>query len=139
MAVPTLDLATEKGGLRPYGKGGGRQTTSLKLIAADSSEYVFRSVDKDVTKILPPELRNSFAADVLRDITATAQPVLGAGHGLPARPNGYPARPARACFACPTTSSWAPTANNTPACSAPSKTAPKTPSPTWPALAGPMK
>ena len=74
VAVPTLDLNTEKGGLRPYGKGGGRQTTSLKLIAADSSEYVFRSVDKDVTRILPPELRNSVAADVLRDITATANP-----------------------------------------------------------------
>ena len=74
VAVPTLDLRTEKGGLRPYGKGGGRQTTSLKLIAADSAEYVFRSVDKDVTKILPPELRSSFAADLLRDITATANP-----------------------------------------------------------------
>jgi hypothetical protein len=74
VTVPTLDLGREKGGLRPTGKGGGRQTTSLKLIAADSAEYVFRSVDKDVTKILPPELRNSFAADVLRDITATANP-----------------------------------------------------------------
>ncbi|MCC2545187.1 hypothetical protein LJY25_01910 [Hymenobacter sp. BT175] len=72
--VKTLDLATEKGGLRPFGKGGGRQTTSLKLIAADSSEYVFRSVDKDVTRILPPELRRSIAADVLRDITPTAHP-----------------------------------------------------------------
>ncbi|SHI83400.1 hypothetical protein SAMN02745146_1650 [Hymenobacter daecheongensis DSM 21074] len=72
--VKTLDLATEKGGLRIFGKGGGRQTTSVKLIAADSSEYVFRSVDKDVTKILPPELRNSVAADVLRDITPTAHP-----------------------------------------------------------------
>jgi hypothetical protein len=74
VSVPTLDLSTEKGGLRAFGKGGGRQTTSLKLIAADSSEYVFRSVDKDVTRILPPELRNSVAADVLRDITATANP-----------------------------------------------------------------
>lgn len=74
VAVPTLDLTSEKGGLRPFGKGGGRQTTSLKLIAADSAEYVFRSVDKDVTRILPPELRNSVAADVLRDITATAHP-----------------------------------------------------------------
>ncbi|WP_310391784.1 hypothetical protein [Hymenobacter sp.] len=74
VAVPTLNLAAEKGGLRPTGKGGGRQTTSLKLIAADSSEYVFRSVDKDVTKILPPELRNSVASDILRDVTATANP-----------------------------------------------------------------
>ncbi|WP_201981774.1 BamA/TamA family outer membrane protein [Hymenobacter rubidus] len=74
VTVPTLNLATEKGGLRPTGKGGGRQTTSLKLVAADSSEYVFRSVDKDVTKILPPELRNSIASDILRDVTATANP-----------------------------------------------------------------
>ncbi|SMC00393.1 hypothetical protein SAMN00120144_3900 [Hymenobacter roseosalivarius DSM 11622] len=72
--VPTLNLATEKGRLRPFGRGGGRQTTSLKLIAADSSEYVFRSVDKDVTRILPPELRGSIAADVLRGITPTAHP-----------------------------------------------------------------
>ncbi|MBO0356779.1 hypothetical protein J0X19_02380 [Hymenobacter sp. BT186] len=72
--VRTLNLATEKGGLRPFGRGGGRQTTSLKVIAADSSEYVFRSVDKDVTKILPPELQKSVAADVLRGITPTAHP-----------------------------------------------------------------
>ena len=72
--VKTLNLTTEKGGLRIFGKGGGRQTTSVKLIAADSSEYVFRSVDKDVTRILPPELRTSIAADVLRDITPTAHP-----------------------------------------------------------------
>ena len=35
---------------------------------------MFRSVDKDVTKILPPELRNSIASDILRDVTATANP-----------------------------------------------------------------
>ncbi|MVN75240.1 hypothetical protein GO988_02775 [Hymenobacter sp. HMF4947] len=74
VAVKTLDLNTEKGGLRPFGRGGGRQTTSLKLIAADSTEYVFRSVDKDVTTILPPELRTSFVAPILKDITATANP-----------------------------------------------------------------
>ena len=72
--VKTLDLRTDKGGLRPFGRGGGRQTTSLKLIAADSSEYVFRSVDKDVTGILPPELQRSFVAPILKDITATANP-----------------------------------------------------------------
>ncbi|WP_151089024.1 hypothetical protein [Hymenobacter baengnokdamensis] len=72
--VPTLSLTTEKGGLRPFGRGGGRQTTSLKLIAADSAEYVFRSVDKDVTGILPPELQRSFVSDILKDITATANP-----------------------------------------------------------------
>jgi hypothetical protein len=138
VAVPTLDLRTEKGGLRPYGKGGGRQTTSLKLIAADSAEYVFRSVDKDVTKILPPELRSSFAADLLRDIPPRPTPT-------PTCPSATcstrrtSCTPAPACSGCPTTSSSAPTARSTPACSAPSKTAPKTLSPTCPALAALMK
>lgn len=77
VTVPVLDLGTNRGGLRPTGRGGGRQTTSLKMIAADSSEYTFRSVDKDVTKILPPELRGSVASDVLHDITATANPYSG--------------------------------------------------------------
>lgn len=77
VTVPVLDLRTERGGLRPTGRGGGRQTTSLKMIAADSSEYTFRSVDKDVTRILPPELRGSVAADILRDITPTANPYSG--------------------------------------------------------------
>lgn len=72
--VPTLDLATTKGGLRPFGKGGGRQTTSLKFVGGDSLEYVFRSVDKDLQGALPPELRNTVVANILRDITATSQP-----------------------------------------------------------------
>ena len=72
--VKTLDLRTERGGLQPFGRGGGRQTTSLKFLAADSTEYVFRSVDKDVTSILPPELQRSFATSILKDITTTANP-----------------------------------------------------------------
>ena len=72
--VPTLDLATTHGGLRPLGQGGGRQTTSLKLVGADSLEYVFRSVDKDLQGALPPELRNTVVANILRDVTATSQP-----------------------------------------------------------------
>ncbi|MBT2557510.1 hypothetical protein J7E24_06915 [Hymenobacter sp. ISL-91] len=113
--VRTLDLGTELGGLQPFGRGGGRQTTSLKLIAADSSEYVFRSVDKDVTKILPPELRRSFAADVLRDITPTAHPTR---RWLSAHCSIKPifCMPGPGCLCCPIISSSAPTAPIMPAC-----------------------
>ncbi len=72
--VPTLDLAATYGGLHPVGQGGGRQTTSLKLLGGDSLEYVFRSVDKDLQGALPPELRNTVVANILRDVTATSQP-----------------------------------------------------------------
>lgn len=95
--VPTLDLATTHAGLRAFGRGGGRQTTSLKLVGGDSLEYVFRSVDKDLQGALPPELRNTVVADVLRDVTATSQPysalvcsaLLDATDILHARPSLY--------------------------------------------------
>ncbi len=103
--VPTLDLAATNGGLRPIGQGGGRQTTSLKLLGGDSLEYVFRSVDKDLQGALPPELRNTVIANILRDVTATSQPYSGLVCGelldatdiLHARPRLYrlPDDPAR--------------------------------------------
>ena len=103
--VPTLDLNTMHGGLTPIGQGGGRQTTSLKLVGGDSLEYVFRSVDKDLQGALPPELRNTVVANILRDVTATSQPysalvvgeLLDATDILHARPALYrlPDDPAR--------------------------------------------
>ena len=95
--VSTLDLNTKHGGLTPIGQGGGRQTTSLKLVGGDSLEYVFRSVNKDLQGALPPELRNTVVANILRDVTATSQPysalvvseLLDATDILHARPTLY--------------------------------------------------
>ncbi|MCF0075563.1 hypothetical protein LZD49_34130 [Dyadobacter sp. CY261] len=72
--VPFLDLSNTYKGLTITGKGGGRQTTSLKLSAGDGKEYVFRSVDKDPYRALGFELRGTVAADVLKDQTSTQQP-----------------------------------------------------------------
>ncbi|MEJ1237996.1 BamA/TamA family outer membrane protein [Chryseolinea sp. T2] len=72
--VPYLDMDTAFGGLIVNGKGGGRQTTSLKLTGNDGREYVFRSVDKDPSKALPVELRGTIISEVLRDQTSTQQP-----------------------------------------------------------------
>jgi hypothetical protein len=72
--VPLLDLRRTYGGLKPVGRGGGRQTTSLQFQARNGQEFVFRSVDKDPVKALPLALRETFVTDVLREITATAQP-----------------------------------------------------------------
>jgi hypothetical protein len=47
--VPVLDLGSQAGGLTPIGVGGGRQTPSLRLRAADGREYAFRLVDKEPT------------------------------------------------------------------------------------------
>ncbi|MFL5401246.1 MAG: hypothetical protein ACJ8BF_00320 [Gemmatimonadales bacterium] len=74
ISVPVLDLRTFAGGLRPISKGGGQQTKSLRLAAADGREFFFRSVDKDPSAALPPELRSSVARGVVRDQTSSAFP-----------------------------------------------------------------
>ncbi|MCF0049062.1 outer membrane protein assembly factor [Dyadobacter sp. LJ53] len=72
--VPYLNFDTTSQGLLITGKGGGRQTTSLKLSAGNGKEYVFRSVNKDPYRALGFELRGTVVADVLKDQTSTQQP-----------------------------------------------------------------
>ena len=57
VSVAVLDLRSFGGGLEPVSKGGGQQTKSLLLRAPDGREFFFRSVDKDPSGTLPPELR----------------------------------------------------------------------------------
>jgi hypothetical protein len=74
VSVPVLDLHSFAGGLQPVSKGGGQQTKSLLLSARDGRQYFFRSVDKDPSATLPPELRGTVAASVVRDQTSSAFP-----------------------------------------------------------------
>ena len=57
--VPVLDLERFAGGLTPLKAHSGSQTRSLRFAGADGHEYQFRSVDKDPTASLAPELRGS--------------------------------------------------------------------------------
>ena len=72
--VQVLDLDTFAGGLRATRRGGGEQTKSLRLEGADGKEYSFRSVNKDPSGALPPELRETAAADIVRDQTSASHP-----------------------------------------------------------------
>ena len=74
LRVPVLRLAQYAGGLKPTQRGGGAQTKSLRLDGADGREYQFRSLDKDPTSLLPPELRHTVAADILRDQMSAQHP-----------------------------------------------------------------
>jgi hypothetical protein len=67
ITLPVLDLARYAGGLRPTGQGGGRQTLSLHLQAADGREFSFRSVDKNGLRILPPDLQASIVGQIWQD------------------------------------------------------------------------
>ena len=74
IAVELLDLGRFAGGLRPTERGGGLQTRSLRFDAGDGREYVFRSLDKDAGRVLPPELRETVVDDILQDQVSTFHP-----------------------------------------------------------------
>ena len=72
--VPVLDLETFDGGLQPERRGGGQQTTSFRLQSGNGHTWSFRSVDKDPSRMLDPETRESALGDLVRDLTSTVHP-----------------------------------------------------------------
>ncbi|MDP9201015.1 MAG: hypothetical protein M3P26_03645 [Gemmatimonadota bacterium] len=72
--VPVLDLRNFRGGLRPLKEGGGQQTKSLRMVAADSTEYVFRSVRK-VFSILPDQYKGTIIWYIVRDEGSASHPL----------------------------------------------------------------
>ena len=72
--APVLDLATYAGGLTPVARTGGQQTRGLRFRSPDGHEFFFRSLDKDPSSVLPPDLYQTVAGDVVRDQTKSALP-----------------------------------------------------------------
>lgn len=73
--VPVIDLGKEYGGLKPLKRGGGHQTKSLRLEDKTGKEYVLRSIEKAVTDAaLPPDLRGTFAKDLISDGVSASYP-----------------------------------------------------------------
>lgn len=72
--VEILDLDNFAGGLKPLKRGGGFQTKSLRFEGKDSKQYAFRSINKDPSKVLIEELRDTFASDILQDQISIAHP-----------------------------------------------------------------
>ena len=74
VSVNQFYLESEAGGLHPYEKGGGRQTTSLKLRDASGREYVLRSIDKDFGKALPEIYQGTFVDKIMKDQGSIGHP-----------------------------------------------------------------
>jgi len=70
-----LDLTKYGGGLTPLKRGGSFQTKSLRFEGNDGKLYKFRSINKDPSQNLPPHLKNSVVADILKDQTSISNPV----------------------------------------------------------------
>lgn len=71
--VPVLDLRTFHGGLTPTKVGGGMQAKSLRLVAPDSSEYVFRQVRK-TDLVLTDQYRHTVVWYIVRDEGSASHP-----------------------------------------------------------------
>jgi hypothetical protein len=74
IAFPVLDLATFAGGLAPIRQVGSMQSIGLALSGKDGKSYTFRTTDKDPTRILPPEWKDSAPADLFQDSTTANHP-----------------------------------------------------------------
>ncbi|HEV2149151.1 MAG TPA: BamA/TamA family outer membrane protein [Longimicrobiaceae bacterium] len=72
--VELLDLVRFAGGLTPVRTGGGNQTLSLRFQGADGREYAFRSVNKDHTRALSPDLQETVVDDVIQDQVSSLHP-----------------------------------------------------------------
>ena len=72
--IEILDIDVVAGGLTPVKIGGGLQTKSLRLKAANGKEYVLRSVNKDPSKAIVAELRGTFADDIVQDQISSSHP-----------------------------------------------------------------
>ncbi len=72
--VKNVLLDTLHGGMVPEKMGGGMQTRSLRLKAADGHEYVLRDVKKYPANALAPELRGTIVESFVSDGIAASNP-----------------------------------------------------------------
>ena len=71
---PVIDLGTVAGGLVPVKRGGGLQTTSLRLLGADGHEYGLRLLEKSGLAQVPYALRDGLVGDVVLELRAAMAP-----------------------------------------------------------------
>lgn len=72
--VPLIRISTIHGGLFPVKEGGGMQSKSLRLKDKTGKEWVIRSVEKTPDKLLPENLRGTFALDWVDDAMSAQHP-----------------------------------------------------------------
>lgn len=72
--MKVFSLRKEKGGMTVLSRGGGMQTTSLRLEDRSKRQWTLRSIDKDPSSVLPEGLKGTFARDAVQDATSAAHP-----------------------------------------------------------------
>lgn len=84
ITVPTVNLDTLFGGLKPVRKGGGHQSKSLRLVDNDEREYVMRALRKNAVQYMQAvafkdqyiegQFDDTYAEDLLLDVFTGSHP-----------------------------------------------------------------
>lgn len=90
ITVPVLDVNTEQGGLKPVRLGGGKQTRSLRLEDKNGHEWALRSIEKFPEAAIPPDLRQTFAKDIVEQGISASYPYAALSYGPLAAAAGVP-------------------------------------------------
>jgi hypothetical protein len=72
--IKVFDITKEKGGLTIKSLGGGKQTKSLTLEDKKGRQWVLRTINKDPSKAIPENFRNSLAEDIAQDFISGSYP-----------------------------------------------------------------
>ena len=72
--LPLIRISEIRGGLLPVKEGGGMQSKSLRLADKTGKEWVIRSVEKTPDKLLPDNLKGTFAVDWVDDAMSAQHP-----------------------------------------------------------------
>lgn len=74
VSYPVFDIGKEKGGLSIIKRGGGMQTTSVRLEDKNGNQFVLRSVNKNVEKALDKFMHHTFIQDIVQDGISASHP-----------------------------------------------------------------
>lgn len=74
VTAPVFDLGGEFKHLTPVKQGGGMSSKSLRLEDEKGRQWVLRSIDKDVSRGLPKEMRETVVHDFIQDLKSGAHP-----------------------------------------------------------------
>jgi hypothetical protein len=83
-----LMLDTAYGGLKVTKEGGGHQSKSLHILSKDGKVYALRSVDKTVTKVMPPDFQHTFIEHLVGDQVSQSHPYAALAVPIMARAAG---------------------------------------------------
>lgn len=90
LRLTVLDMGKEFGGLKPVKQGGGKQTKSLRVQDTSGKDWVLRSVQKNPEAAIPPDLRQTFVKDLVRDGISASYPYGALSMGVFSKAAGVP-------------------------------------------------